>query len=156
MTFYGHVRSTYGEVQDWHDELSPDDLELLGQRGATLSCRELTVAEGAKNAEGKSQVELIAGGNVRVEGTKFTALANRMTYDQHKDLLVLEGDGRAPAELYHRTQIGARDKRTLASKIWYGRSTGYFHADDVREVDVDLTQMPRLDRPAPPAVGNPR
>jgi len=156
MTFYGHVRSTYGEVQDWHDELSPDDLELLGPRGATLSCRELTVAEGVKNAEGKTQVELIAGGNVRVEGTKFTALASRMTYDQNKDLLVLEGDGRAPAELYHREQIGARDEYTLARKISYWRTTGYVHWDGVRGLDVDLTQMPRLDRPGPRAPGDAR
>ena len=57
--------------------------------------------------QGKSigPVQLKAIGNVKIEGRSlkqglFTATANSASYDQVKELFILEGDGRVPATIW--------------------------------------------------------
>jgi hypothetical protein len=59
-----------------------------------------------------------ASGNTQVESATFTALAERITYDGRKDLLVLSGEGR-DAELFHQTQVGGERDRTAMKTIYY-------------------------------------
>ncbi len=146
MTFQGQVHATHGEVDDWQAELSSDDLDSLGERGATLACRTLTVAESPRTPGSAPLFELTAMGNVLIEGTMFTARANRVTYTQAKDLLVLEGDGRADAELYYREQLGAADHKAVARKISYWRAKNVVRVLDASYVDLNLSVMPNLNR----------
>ena len=80
----------FDKVQD----LDPDD-ELM-------NCDQLTLRQGAivqqPGQPDRRPMEMESVGNVSVEGATFRALANRMTYAEAKDLLVLEGDGRNDAE----------------------------------------------------------
>ena len=56
-------------------------------------------------------------------GPTYKALGSRITYAQAKDVLILEGDGRSPAELFQQKQAGAAAKRFTAQKILYWRKT---------------------------------
>ena len=65
-------------------------------------------------------MEMEAIGNVSVEGATFQALANRMTYAEAKDLLVLEGDGRDDAELYRQERVGRRRANRAPARFSIG------------------------------------
>ena len=67
---------------------------------------------------GSQWFEMAAEGNAVVESAAFTALAERITYDGRKDLLVLSGEGR-DAELFHQTQVGGNRDRTAAKTLYY-------------------------------------
>ena len=46
----------------------------------------------------------------------FTARAARISYDQKKDLLILEGDGRTDAELYRQLTPGGAVSKAAATE----------------------------------------
>jgi lipopolysaccharide export system protein LptA len=81
-------------------------------------------------------VELVAQGNVDVNGADFRALASRMTYSASKEQLILEGDGRRLAELYSSGRSDAK-----ARKLTYSRRTGNVYIENVGSSTVDLNQQ---------------
>ncbi|HUT89078.1 MAG TPA: hypothetical protein VMY37_06265 [Thermoguttaceae bacterium] len=134
MTFRDQVQAAYAPVDCWEPALDPDDLEALGPRGVLLGCHELTVTDMPQpTGEGRA-MELVATGNVVVEGRTFTARAPRMTYDDAKQLLILEDDGWTHAELYHQKQVGAPWSEVKAGRILYWRSTGQVHLERGRSL----------------------
>jgi hypothetical protein len=77
-----------------------------------------------------------AKGNVRINGQspaqgEFTATAEEVAYDQAKELLVLQGDNRSPATLYHQKTVGGQFAKNAARKIQYSRLTGQIEQDGV-------------------------
>ena len=82
-------------------------------------------------------MELEASGNVVVEGRTFTARAPRMTYADAKQLLILAGNGRTDAELYHQKQVGAPFSEVSAGRILYWRATGQVHFDRARSLKAN-------------------
>ena len=86
--------------------LPADNLDQLGPHGVTVRCDQLSVAEMLLPVGGRRSFELEARGNAVVESNTFTALGQRITYDEAKDLLILSGDGRN-AELFRQLQVGA-------------------------------------------------
>ncbi len=134
MAFRDEVRAAYAPVDSWEPSLDPDDLESLGPRGVLLDCDELTVTHMPQpTGEGRA-MELVATGNVVVEGRTFTARAPRMTYDDAKQLLILDEDGWTPAELSHQKHVGARRSEVKAGRILYWRSTGDVHLERGRSL----------------------
>ena len=71
-----------------------------------LYCDRLTVVE-MLNPAGKGRtMGLEAEGNGLVEGQKFTAGAERITYDENKGLLTLQGNGYTDAWLNLQQRVG--------------------------------------------------
>jgi len=68
---------------------------------------------------GRWAAELVALGNAVAENVTFRALGNRITFDEAKDLLILEGDGLSDAELWRQLQVGLPASKVAAKKIWY-------------------------------------
>jgi hypothetical protein len=102
-----------------------------------LTCDRLGIAQVERDYGWKrAPVELEASGNANVEGNNFTAHADRITYAQSKDLLVLEGTGRSDAELTRQTDAGGPVSRTSARKILYWRSAGRVELDDWKFLNV--------------------
>ncbi len=134
MTFLHDVRTAYAPVDSWGVTIDPNDFASLGPRGVLLSCRELTVTEmPLPTGEGRA-TEMVARGNVEVEGRTFSARAPRMTYDDVKQLLILEGNGWAHAELYHQKQVGAPWSEVEAGRVLYWISTGQAHLERARSL----------------------
>ena len=78
----------------------------------------------------KTPIDLRATGNAVVEHRDCVAYAHQVKYDQQKDLLVLEGDGRSKVKLVER---GAGDSSIVASEICtHGRTESSVSTTETR------------------------
>jgi lipopolysaccharide export system protein LptA len=141
ITFHDQVHTIYGPVLAWEDQLNFDKVADLGPDDELMHCDQLTLRQGAivqqPGQPDRRPMEMEAVGNVSVEGATFHALANRMTYAEAKDLLILEGDGRVNAELYRYERVGAPPARIAARKILYWRMANQVSVNDARFFDLD-------------------
>ena len=157
-TFHEQVRAAYAPVQTWLATLESDSPRVLGPNAVVLHSDHLTVVDmagpGRPSALGGpatngGHAELLAVGNAVAEGStptdkhtlvSYTARAWRMSYSQLKDLMVLEGDGRADAALFREEHEGSQPMRLAAQKILYWIQQN--HASVEGAHSLDLNQMP--------------
>jgi lipopolysaccharide export system protein LptA len=123
LNFTDQVRMVYVPTDDWNARPTTDDPDQLGPRGVVARCERLSVDEVPVALKKTRALAIEASGNARVENPAYTARAHRITYDQGKDLLVLEGDGLSLAELFQQPQAGAMMARFAAKKILYWPKT---------------------------------
>lgn len=141
IELFGQVEAVYGPVETWESKLSYDQPEALGPKGILLSANQLKVSQAPISPNGTSFVELRAMGNTVVEGVEFTARAQRMTYAQAKDLLILEGDGRSNAKLFQQERVGGKEKRFDAQKLLYWRAIPRVEVGDAEYLDLSNLPM---------------
>jgi hypothetical protein len=137
LTFSDRVVTAYGPVSRWDETIQPDQL-LANQ--FTLSSEALSVRQMETHRAADADIELEANGAARIEGLDFFATGQRVTYTKSKDLLVLEGDGYSPAELYHQ-RAGVTGAPTAAArqiKFWISSNTVLW--DGTRM--LNLNQLP--------------
>jgi lipopolysaccharide export system protein LptA len=133
IVFGDQVETIYGPVPSWDAELDNNRPDNLGERGVAITCDQLSLYEmGPWVTNRRRAVEMVAKGNAEVEGKTFNARADRLTYAEAKDLVVLEGDGRSNAELWRQTEIGGERSYAAARKILYWRGENRFEVDDGR------------------------
>ncbi|MCP4194016.1 MAG: hypothetical protein GY768_25690 [Planctomycetaceae bacterium] len=132
--FQGQVKVIYGPVQSWNESINPD--AVLGEKDVLMSCDRLSFAEGPTLPEGQRTVNLVAQENTYVEGKTFTARGQRLSYEQHKKLLILEGAARSDAVLSHQARVGAPRSETVARKILFWTDTQRVEVDDARYIDL--------------------
>jgi hypothetical protein len=147
MAFENQVRCVYGPVDSWAATLDPNDPDGLGTDGVLLSCDRLAVTQMPVPMTSEFSVELEATGNTLVEGRNFTARAVRMTYDEAKDLLILEGNGRVNADLYYEPPLGGGRSKASAQKILYSPSRGQLKVSG--SPSVEFNQGPGGDSQGP-------
>ncbi|MBI1899625.1 MAG: hypothetical protein HYS13_00745 [Planctomycetia bacterium] len=146
ISFNQNVQAIYGPVADWNDEVDPD--RGLGENGAILNADEMTVQE-LKQDGGPPSLEFQAIGNAVVEGETFLAKGNRVAYSRGKDLLILEGTLRDPAQLWRQAQVGGNQAYTAARKIEYWRREPRITITGGQILDIN--QQPMRPKPkAPP------
>lgn len=151
VVFRRKVRAIYGPVAGWDQRFEATSLEELGERGVLLTGDELTATEMiARGPTGDpiSWMELLASGNVVVEGRQFTARAGRISYTSEKELLIVEGSGRSDAEWWWREQTGARTAYNVARKFVYSRKTDYLDVEGGKVLDVQQLQGAGKDAPS--------
>ena len=138
MEFHQRVEAIWGPVAGWGDTLDPHAPGGLAPRAVAITSDVLGVAQ-APPAPGqrRSSIELMAGGNVLVEGESFTARSARLSWSEAKDLLVFEGDGRSDAQLFRQVKVGAPMSSASAGKILYWRALNRVDVDDARFLDLD-------------------
>jgi lipopolysaccharide export system protein LptA len=134
IEFHRDVRTTFVPVKDWDERIEVKQLEDLGERGILMTCEKLTVIE-MRPAGRKPWIEAFVTGNAIVEGQTFTVHAPRISYTSDKQLLTLEGDGRADAVLWHRTAPGQPGSRVPAQKWQYWIETGEFSVEGIGNSD---------------------
>jgi lipopolysaccharide export system protein LptA len=137
MTFRDHVQAAYAPVDSWAATLDVNDPDSLGPEGAVLHCDRLSVIEMATPDGKRRTMELAAEGNTVVDNSTFTARAARMTYAEAKDLLILEGDGRSDAELFHQPRLGGPISKHAARKIFYWPKTKRLREEGARSFQLD-------------------
>lgn len=136
MAFVHQVRCVYGPVDRWEQTLDANNPDGLPTDGLVLTCDRLNVVELDAPASGKPTRELEAVGNTVVEGQSFTARAHRMTYTEAKDLLMLEGDGRADAALFRQPQRGGPTSEVFARQILYWRTLNRVKVNGARSMQM--------------------
>jgi len=119
LQFHSQVKAIYGPVSSWDQQLKPDRLGRLGKDVVRMDCHELAMYELRRPQEGLGPLEVVATGNTVVEGDAFTARAHRISYDQAKDQLVLDSDGRSSAELFRQAYVGGPVSKAAARKILF-------------------------------------
>ena len=138
MEFHQRVEAIWGPVAGWEDSLDAHAPGGLPPRAIAITSEVLGVGQ-APPAPGqrRNSIELMAGGNVLVEGESFTARSARLSWSEAKDLLVFEGDGRSDAQLFRQMKIGAPTSSASAGKILYWRALNRIDVDDARYLDLD-------------------
>ncbi|MEX0611723.1 MAG: hypothetical protein WD738_11170 [Pirellulales bacterium] len=162
LTFRERVRAVYGPVDSWEQELDATRSETLPPEALTLTCEEMRINEdpvaarlAASTASPESRplgpVQLRAQRNVRIDGSSpkqgaFSAQADRASYEQAKDMFILEGDGRTPATLW---RAGQRGSPPAARKITYIRATGQITVDGIQYFEFSPQDIENARRPTP-------
>jgi hypothetical protein len=140
------VRTTFAPVNDWDERIEVNRLEDLGEKGVLMTSERLTVTEMAPAGQ-PAWIEASASGNTVVEGKSFTVHAPRITYTSDKEVLSLEGDGRADAELWYRTVPGQPSSYGAASKWRYWLRTGLFDVEGARPFEFQLNGIEKIRLP---------
>jgi hypothetical protein len=159
LEFHQRVEAIWGPVAAWEDALDPHAAAGLPPGAVSVSSDALGISQAAPlPGQSRSALELVAAGNVMVEGESFTARSARLSWSESKDLLVFEGDGRADAQLYRQLQVGAPTSSASAGKILFWRALNRVDVDDARYLDFDqLAPGGGLDRlPGLPAAASAR
>ncbi|MCO6455051.1 MAG: hypothetical protein J5I93_07100 [Pirellulaceae bacterium] len=138
LHFLKQVEVVYGPVPSWESQLRGMALEQLPPGSVTMNCDTLAVADMGR--DGTAQLELLATGNTLVEGMthqgRFAAQAQRLSYVQAKDLLVMEGDGRRDAT-WEGQMLGKPGRsRAAARKIMYSRRDGRVEVDSFQYLNL--------------------
>jgi len=140
VTFHEGVWAVYGAVSSWEPKLPPAPPfrpDFFDPRGATLNCHQLSLVQMTAPAGARRPLLLEAKGNAVVESQQgFVARALRITYDQSKGLMVLEGDGRVDASLYLQKRVGERLEEHRARTISFWPETKDFKYDKMRLLDL--------------------
>jgi hypothetical protein len=140
------VRTTFAPVSDWAERIEVNRLEDLGEKGVLMTSERLTVIEMSPAGQ-TPWIEASATGNTVVEGKKFTVHAPRISYTSDKELLTLEGDGRADAELWYRTVPGQPSSYGAARKWRYWLQTGMFDVEDAKPFEFQLNGIDKIRLP---------
>jgi hypothetical protein len=136
MVFHEQVRCTYVPVDSWDARFDDDSPEAIGPHGVTLRCDRLSATQLPVPGSSQHAWGLEASGNTLAEGQAFTAQATRITYDQAKGLLVLEGDGRSDATLYLQEQPGQRRTSQQSRRILFWPATKRFTLEGFRALEI--------------------
>jgi hypothetical protein len=140
LTFRGRVRTLYGPVDAWDQTLDPDPAQGLGRGQYLLTSDQLSVADAASRMAGREAgIELTALGNATIEGDAFTARAWRVAYAKAKELVILEGDGRAEAELWRK---GSSTPDAAAQQIRFWTTNQSVQVDGGRFLNLGGLGMP--------------
>jgi hypothetical protein len=140
------VRTTFAPVSDWDERVEVNRLEDLGEKGVLMTSERLTILEMTPAGQ-PAWIEASASGNTVVEGKNFTVHAPRITYTSDKEVLSLEGDGRADAELWYRTVPGQPSSYGAASKWRYWLRTGLFDVEGARPFEFQLNGIDKIRLP---------
>jgi hypothetical protein len=141
LTFGEPTKTVYAPVADWNAQLNADDPASLGPEGMVLDARQLTVLEmPGRDKSQRGWFELVAQGNVLAEGAQFVGVGHRATYSEDKDQLVLEGDGRSPAEISYSALPGGRRREAKVNKITYFLSLQHVILSGAQSLEFDVLQ----------------
>ena len=99
MVLTRNIRTVYSPVQNWDATLNPDMPRQRGPGAVYLTCEKLQLAQWAPRGTTEKSNEMIASGNAHILSDEFEATADRVSYSQASDLLVLAGSARNNATL---------------------------------------------------------
>ncbi|MFO0914658.1 MAG: hypothetical protein U0795_17000 [Pirellulales bacterium] len=143
--FRGDVRGIVGPVVRWEDTIVADSPAQLPPGGAMMRCDALSLSQlpGGPTMPGQPAIlwGIVATGNSAVATPSLTALGERISYDQQKDLLVMEGSGRRPATLFQRKPDQSQESRLTADRIKVWPNSGRFELDGAQ---LNLSGLPEV------------
>ena len=129
-----NVHVVYGPVTRWEDTIPDADYRRAASRSIEVHCAELRAARLTRN--GLSGLALNATGNTRILGHLFEATAERLSYDQLKDLVVLEGNPRSGVALRYAAKPGSEPITMNAERIRLWPTTMDIQTDGFRGAQV--------------------
>ncbi|MEL7498553.1 MAG: hypothetical protein AAFN77_13150 [Planctomycetota bacterium] len=117
---FDRIRSAYVDVQSWDQGINPDEALKRSAEGVVLlTCEKLQVAQWQPRDSAEPIHELIASGNVRIDGEELESTAERVSYSQGNDTLVIEGTPRSDAHIWFRKANSSQVQHLVAQKLSY-------------------------------------
>jgi hypothetical protein len=115
LTLQGRIEGVFGPVADWNNKIPLADPRQLTDEQFRLDCGQLVVRD-MSTGDNPRRVEFEAQKNATIAGRAYAAEADKLTYSQEKDLLVLESMGYRDSELRQHAGEG-RTPANLAARI---------------------------------------
>jgi hypothetical protein len=141
-TFHGRVRITYGPVERPQKTIDPDHLPA---DGGWMRCKSLNVTQVKTDDEQKEHVELLARGNVELDGKStngnapqpltYSASADEVSYDSSKGAYQLRSFGKRKSVLYRQIQLGAANSKADSQRIGFVPSRNEIRLDNTSGID---------------------
>lgn len=100
-----------------------------------LRCEQLKVFS-HKLPDGRTTQEMDAMKHVVVQSQEFWGVAEKVTFDESKDLVIMEGGDGGKATLYRDRVKGGNGDKLRGKKIWYWRKTNEFKIEGGDAIDV--------------------
>jgi hypothetical protein len=133
------VRALYGVVPNWESRLDPD-AERVPPDATRINCEQVQIVQWTPRGTDQPTTEVLATRNARIVGSNFEATAERLSYNERSDLLVIEGDGRQDANLWFQQKPGAQRDHLVAGKILYRPGDQWTQIEKVRNATINQGQ----------------
>ena len=133
VDFVDRVQGIYGPVTRWNERIEVANPRMLPANALMMHCDRLSVFQIMRRFNNGLPIEIAATGKVAVEGAQFAAKAHRMSYDQAKGQIVLEGDGRTDATLWR--QGNGNGLETSAAKVQFWPDSNRVNVDGFRKLE---------------------
>ena len=136
MTISDRVRTVHLQTDDWRTNADPDQIPPELQSIATvLTSERLTLARWEPRDAIEPTHEMIADGNVRILGETIDLSANRVSYNQANDMLVVNGTTRTAANIRYQEGTGRTRawQEFSAEKFEYQISSQTINVSGVRK-----------------------
>ena len=134
-----NTRTAWANVKRFDQTLDPDRPADLPVGAAVLKADALKFARWTPRNSPTRQ-EMQAEGNTSIQSELFEAVADRLTYSDDTDLLVIEGRPPADAKLSYRRSAKAQAETLRAAKVMYRLSDQWTNVSDVRSVEAGLSR----------------
>jgi lipopolysaccharide export system protein LptA len=116
-TFSEHVQIIYGPVERALMVIESDNLTKDAGR---MGCQNLRITQNEPQEKDQpGHVELLATGNVDLEGRTFNARADSVSFDESKGLYTLRSQGQREATIWRQTQLGGDLSRADARLMYF-------------------------------------
>ena len=139
MKIERNTRSAWGNVNRLDQTLDPDRPDQLPLGAAVLKSDVLRFAQWTPR-NGEPRQEMQAEGNTSIKSELFESVADRITYNDATDILVIEGKPPANAKLSHRRTPQSRPETVMAQKVKYRLSDQWTEVSDIRSVEASLSR----------------
>jgi hypothetical protein len=113
--FEHQVRTTYSPAYEFTDLIKAEQKADLGQQGVLMESDRLMLTE-LRLSPTQTWIEMEASGNTHIVGHSFDVSAVRVRYTSNKELLTIEGDGRADAQVWYTTIPGQPQQGYAAAR----------------------------------------
>ncbi len=137
MTFSGNVRLVYTPTSKWDSVYDADSKQIVDPGGMRLLSDRLQVFQWKPRTALEPVVEMIAKGNAQAFGQQFEASADRISYNQATESIILQAGARRDAELFYQKPDQTDKGHLTAETINYNVETGAVQVDRYKQIDVN-------------------
>ncbi|HEV7283077.1 MAG TPA: hypothetical protein VGN57_22915 [Pirellulaceae bacterium] len=145
VAFIDRTVALFAPAPRWEVQYRPQDGAALPEKAVTLHCDRLDLRQAPVPGTGPSPLyylEALASGNARLDSKERSADAQRISFDESKDLIILEGDGRNDVRLETVSATGSKGVINAGKvKVW--RKDGKLEFENLSGADYDAGNDPR-------------
>ena len=142
MRITQRVRILYGSVANWEQQLDPDG-KSIAPEATKITCEQLDVVQWTPRGTDQPTTEVLATQNARIINQSFEATADRLSYNEQTDMMVIEGDSRQDANLWFQQKPGAPRDHLVAGKILYRPGDQWTQIEKVRNATINQSNSPK-------------
>ena len=106
-TFEDDVRIVYGLVPRLGATIDPGSVSRLPRDAGIMDCDELTLTHHQATESTREYSDLAGRGNVRLEGNRFRAQADQVSFDGSKEQFILRSDPESVALIWRQRALGS-------------------------------------------------